>query len=214
MRSGAGESASIEKNDLIGICVDFFEAGGETVGNTLAWFILYMALNPDVQEKCHQELIKVIGMESPEIEDRSQVPYTDATLMEVQRLACVAPASIPHIASERIEIEGYEIKKGNIVFFNIHAVHMDPDYWGDPEVFRPERFLNSNHRDRLIPFGIGKRVCMGESLSRAEYFVFAAMILQQLKITCSRNYPKPDPSDDVAGLTRVPKPFHVNIVAR
>ena len=52
---------SYDKQDLIGICIDFFEAGGETVGNTLSWFMLYMALYPEVQEKCFQEITNLLG---------------------------------------------------------------------------------------------------------------------------------------------------------
>ena len=52
---------SFNQNDLVGICMDFFEAGGETVGSTLAWVLLYLSLYPDVQEKCYREIIQEIG---------------------------------------------------------------------------------------------------------------------------------------------------------
>lgn len=49
--------------DLVGICMDFFEAGGETVGSTLAWVLMYMALYPEVQERCYKEIIQAIGQQ-------------------------------------------------------------------------------------------------------------------------------------------------------
>ena len=55
------QSATIDKDDLIGIFLDFFGAGGETVGTTLSWFILFMMLYPDVQEKCFKEIQSGIG---------------------------------------------------------------------------------------------------------------------------------------------------------
>ena len=51
----------IERDDLIGICLDFFEAGGDTVGSTLSWVFLYMALYPEEQEKCYNEIVKQLG---------------------------------------------------------------------------------------------------------------------------------------------------------
>jgi cytochrome P450 len=54
-------NADLTNNDLIGICMDFFEAGGETVGSTLSWVMMYLARYPDVQEKCYLELQSVVG---------------------------------------------------------------------------------------------------------------------------------------------------------
>ena len=53
--------AIIDRDDLIGICSDFFEAGGETVGSTLSWLFLFMALHQDAQEKCYLELREKLG---------------------------------------------------------------------------------------------------------------------------------------------------------
>ena len=47
--------------DLIGLCIDLFEAGGETVGSTLSWVLMYLALYRDVQEKCFQEIHSILG---------------------------------------------------------------------------------------------------------------------------------------------------------
>ena len=55
---------AFNEQDLVGLCMDFFEAGGETVGSTLTWVLMYLALYPEVQEKCFQELMQAIGKNS------------------------------------------------------------------------------------------------------------------------------------------------------
>jgi len=206
--------AIIDRDDLIGICSDFFEAGGETVGSTLSWLFLFMALHQDAQEKCYLELREKLGDRIPKLEDKTTVPFCEATVMEVQRLSCVAPGPIPHIANEDGELAGYRIPKGTLLAYNIHKFHTDPDYWGDPESFRPERFLDGGKREQFVPFGMGKRICMGESLARNELFIFSTLILQNFKIGLAVGHERPDPEKWVSGITRVPLPFHVNISLR
>ena len=66
------DPTAIERDDLVGICLDFFEAGGDTVGSTLSWVFMYMALHPDEQERCHDELVKQLG-EDMHIQFKSQL---------------------------------------------------------------------------------------------------------------------------------------------
>ena len=106
----------LSEQDLVGICFDFFEAGGETTGSTLSWFLMYFALYPDIQEKCYQEVMSVLGDRLPTAEDRKQLPYLDATIKEFQRVSNVVPAGLDHYFRETCNIEGYTIPKGTSVF--------------------------------------------------------------------------------------------------
>ena len=96
---------------------------------------------------------------------------------------------------------------------------MDPEYWGDPETFRPERFLDSKtgtviRKEQFVPFGFGKRVCMGESLAKGELFLFTAILIKNVVVLKPEHHPVPDTRNDIAGLTRSPKPFHIKIQRR
>eukprot|EP00095_Tigriopus_kingsejongensis_P005456 maker-scaffold224_size251237-snap-gene-1.46 protein:Tk05456 transcript:maker-scaffold224_size251237-snap-gene-1.46-mRNA-1 annotation:"cytochrome p450 monooxygenase" len=207
------------KEDLVGLCMDFFEAGGETVGSTLSWTLLYLANHPDIQEQCREEVKARLGVRVPTLEDRGHgLTFVEATIMEVQRCSSVAPGGLEHKALEDTIIEGYHVKKGTLLYYNIHSFFNDKSYWGDPENFRPERFLDESGSglkkyERFIPFGFGKRVCMGESLAKAELFIFTIMILQHLRIKLSPNHSKPDPNAYEAGITRSPAPFYVQLEA-
>ena len=63
---------------------------------------------------------------------------------------------------------------------------MDKKFWGDPENFRPSRFLSKDgkfeKKEQFIPFGFGKRVCMGENMAKAELFLFVTGILQRMTV--------------------------------
>ena len=88
------------------------------------------------------------------------LPYTDACIMEIQRLGSIAPMAVPHRALQDIKIDKYRIPKDTFVFSVLYHIMRDPDYWHDPEIFKPERFLNESgeviKEERFIPFGVGK----------------------------------------------------------
>ena len=151
---------------------------------------------------------------TPSLADRALLPYCDATIMEVQRLSCVGPASLPHGAKEDGYLDGYKISKGCMLFYNILAIHLDPEYWEEPEAFNPDRFLDGKNRERFVPYGMGKRICMGETLARSELFIFSTMILQNFRIGLPVSHGRPDPEEAMWGLTRTPKPFHVSLSVR
>lgn len=93
-------------------------------------------------------------------ENTLRLPYTYATLMEVHRHQSVAPLSVPRVTSRNTKLRGYEIPKGTNIWVNEWAIHNDHRFWGDPEAFRPSRFLEGNRvlrekTQHLILFGYG-----------------------------------------------------------
>ncbi len=120
-----------------------------------------MIAYPDIQRKIQDEIDSVVGRNRlPNISDREHLPYTEATMMEIQRIGSVAPLAVPHYASEDTALLGYNIPKGTIVLGNIWAVHYDPKKWKDPESFCPDRFLNNgvliDQPEQYLPFSVGK----------------------------------------------------------
>ena len=81
-------------------------------------------------------------------------------------------------------VNGQVIPAGTLVT-PIMAEIMKGEYWGDGQVFRPERFLDEAGRvikdERLIPFSIGKRQCLGETLAKTELFLFFTALVQQFR---------------------------------
>ena len=89
-----GENQHFDQEALEITCLDLFKAGAETSSTTILWVILYLVKYQDVQENCYQEILRVTGEERPSL--GHALPYCQAVIQEVQRLACVAPQTIPH----------------------------------------------------------------------------------------------------------------------
>jgi len=175
------------KKHLIGVLSDLFIAGSDTTSNTLQWGLLYMAQYPEIQQNVQREIDEVIGKEKdPTMLDQKQMPYTEATLMEISRIATIVPLSLPHSTSKSTTLLGYHIPKGTTIFPNLWAVHHDPDIFPDPEAFQPERFLVDEKQlkrmNEFLPFSTGRRQCLGESLARMELFLYFTCILQQFSV--------------------------------
>ena len=178
---------------------------------------MFMALHPEVQTECQKELDDVLGDKPPTIDDMSSLNYIMATLLEIQRCSAVAPSSLPHRLVQDMEIDQYKFKKGTIFFSNLERFLNDPVQFPEPRIFNPERFLNADRKlqrnDYLVPFGIGKRVCMGESLAKNELFIFFVRLIQRINIDVTKGK-QPSPDEFIAGITRIPKPYNVSISAR
>ncbi|XP_006096650.1 cytochrome P450 2U1 [Myotis lucifugus] len=211
-------NSSFNEDYLLYIISDLFVAGTDTTSNSLLWCLLYMSLNPDIQEKVHEEIERVIGADRvPSFTDKAQMPYTEATIMEVQRLTMVVPLSIPHMTSEKTVLQGYTIPKGTVIVPNLWAVHRDPAIWEKPNDFNPNRFLDDQgqliKRETFIPFGIGKRVCMGEQLAKMELFLTFVSLMQSFTFALPKDSQKPLLTGKY-GLTLAPHPFNIIISKR
>ncbi|XP_033105470.1 cytochrome P450 2C23-like [Anneissia japonica] len=195
-----------------------FIAGAETTFSTLMWFLLYVASYQDVQAKLHEEIDRVLEGSKPTMADRTRLPYFEATTYEVQRLGNIAGTSLPHANAEEFVLKGHKIPKGTIINLNLKRIHTDPKYWHDPMTFNPARFLDEDGQkvkklNVFMPFGIGRRACLGESLAKMEMFLFMTNFFQKFKVTIPEGHPQPD-FDPVVGLTMSPKQFKVCAIPR
>ncbi|CAG7725436.1 unnamed protein product [Allacma fusca] len=170
---------------------DIFVAGTETTAATLNWIFFLLAAHPEVQKKVFNEINTVLGSGDdktlPTISDRLRLPMVEAAIMESMRLGTIAPIGLAHRTMEDIHFRGHFIPKDTLIHSNIISVHFDVKLWGDPYVFRPERFLTAdtskiqNFR-YFLPFSHGKRKCLGESLAKDELFLFTTCMLQEFRI--------------------------------
>lgn len=118
--------------------------------------------------------------------------------------------SVQHRTMEDVKFRGFLIPKDTLIIPNLYGVLHDVKVWGDPETFRPERFLSEDEskvirREEFVPFSIGKRVCLGESLARDELFLFTTSLFQRFDVKPDPNSPRPK-VEYYTGPIFVPKP--------
>jgi len=204
-------------NNLAANLMDLFLAGSETTSTTLTWAILYMVRNQDAQEKVQKELDTVLGRyKIPSLADKPSLPYTDAVLMEIQRCANIVPDGVAHYTRKDVTLNGVIIPKDTFIQ-PLNVEILKGDYWLSGKTFKPERFLDEEGKakkdDHLVPFSIGKRQCLGETLAKSELFIFFGGILQYFKI--EEEIPGILPSEDyIVGATTLPQPFKIRLVKR
>ncbi|XP_056269905.1 cytochrome P450 2J2-like [Pseudoliparis swirei] len=208
---------SFDEENLV-VCVwDLFLAGSETTSTTLRWAFLYMVKHPEIQAKVQKEIDEVIGTSrQPSMEDRANLPYTDAVIHEIQRMANIIPLSLPHATNREIRLGGYTIPKGVTVIPNLNSVLFDKNEWETPNTFNPGHFLNQEgkfvKRAAFIPFSAGKRVCLGENLARMELFLFFTSLMQHFTFSMPAGV-KPV-MDFRFGVTLAPLPYEVCLTSR
>jgi cytochrome P450 len=175
-----------------------FLAGHETTAQMLGWTWYALSQNPAVESRLHEELHGVLGGRPPGATDFPRLPYLQAVMSEVLRL--YPPAYV--LARETVEpceIGGYQLHPGSTVVLSQWITHRDPRYYDDPEVFRPERWLDGLV-DRLppgayFPFGDGPRRCIGQGFALLEAAIVTATIAQKFSFRM------------VPGHTVVPEPL-------
>lgn len=162
---------------------EIFFTGTETTSTTTEWIIAELLKNPEAMRKVKEELNEVVG-ENRKVEesDIEKLPYLQAVIKETLRLHPAAPLLLPRNTIQNTNFMGYHIPKDTQVFVNVWAIGRDPDTWEDPFTFKPERFLGSSidykgQNFELIPFGSGRRICVGISLAqRLVSFGLASLI--------------------------------------
>ncbi|TKR95954.1 hypothetical protein L596_010043 [Steinernema carpocapsae] len=209
-REATGLGSFIDLQLLIAI-YDLFAAGTETTITMLCYGIHYLLNYPQVQDKVHEEIDRVIGREHEvAMADQTRLPYVSATIQEIQRLGNILPLNLQHVVLEDVDIQNYHIPKGTIVVPQFQAVHESADEFDSPMAFRPERFLTPEggffKDDRVTPFSIGKRACAGEGIARMELFMFFTTLLQHFSFEPEIEG-EPPKLEYTQGLIRGTRPF-------
>ncbi|KAF5206502.1 Cytochrome p450 [Thalictrum thalictroides] len=152
---------------------DMMLAGTKTSSTTLEWAFAELMQKPHLMKKAQDELDQVVGLDNILEESHlPKLPYINAIVKETLRLHPAAPLLVPRRPSESCVIGGFLVPKGTKILINAWAIQRDPEYWDNPLEFRPERYMDSTNdcdyrgtNFSFIPFGSGRRVCVGVPLA-------------------------------------------------
>ncbi len=190
---GAGMTDSQVRDELLTI----FLAGYETVANALTWTWYLLSENPEAADRMYAEVDEILSPQrasspgTPEgdrtatLADLPNLHYTEMVFAESMRLFPPAWA-MGRKSTAPVELGPYRIPPGASFFFSQYILQRSPEYWDDPEVFRPERHTPENkaarHRFVYFPFGAGGRQCIGESFAWMEGILSLATIAQRWRL--------------------------------
>lgn len=207
-------------DQLFFIFGDLFSAGSETTATALRWAVLYLLNYPEIQKKLQNDIDNIVPKNRlPNLNDKVKLPYVEAFTMEVLRFANIVPLAVPHAVTKEKDVmfNGYRLPKGTIVWFNLDSVLFDADIFQNPSVFNPGRFLDSDNNvirpKELIPFGIGRRLCLGEAVAKMELFLFITTMIQKFEFKPSIGSSAPT-MKGILGVTYGPQEYEVRAIPR
>ncbi|KAJ0968500.1 hypothetical protein J5N97_025417 [Dioscorea zingiberensis] len=172
-------------DNIKGLFTNIILAGTDTTSTTIEWAMAEMIDKPETIRKAKEELDSVVGKD--EIVDESHLPklhYLEALVKETLRLHPATPLLLARYPTATCNIAGYTIPKGTKVFINVWSIHRDPAVWENPLEFKPERFLTEmskcdyyGNNFNFIPFGSGRRICVGIPLvEKMSLYILATML--------------------------------------
>ncbi|XP_004692468.1 PREDICTED: 25-hydroxyvitamin D-1 alpha hydroxylase, mitochondrial [Condylura cristata] len=160
-------------------------AGVDTVSSTLSWALYELSRHPEVQAALHAEIAAALGPGShPPPTALSQLPLLKAVVKEVLRLYPVVPGN-SRVLGRDVRVGDYTIPKNTLVTLCHYAMSRDPAQFPEPDSFRPARWLGEGpapHPFASLPFGFGKRSCMGRRLAELELHMALAQILVHFEV--------------------------------
>ena len=167
-------------------------AGHETTASGLNWAWYLLAKHPQVDARMHAEIEATPELTAPGLGAMEALQYTQNVINEALRL--YPPGWL--LSRRSIEPDvlcGYEIPAGTDVLLSPYLLHRHPQYWKDPEAFRPERFDAEHESERprfaYIPFAAGPRHCIGESLALYEMLMHLYKVARHYRLTLASDEP-------------------------
>lgn len=166
------DGSPMSRQELRDELMTLLVAGHETTASTLAWAFERLTREPRVLSRLHDEI--AAG-------DRDE--YLTATIQETLRRRPVLPNVAPRLAMRPLEVGGFAYPEGVCLVPNAYLIHHDPAIYPDPYAFRPERFLDEPPGTYTwIPFGGGRRRCLGASFAMLEMKVVLRNVIGVCRI--------------------------------
>ena len=224
------EDESVREEELADIIRVALTAAIDTTSSLLSWNMLHLALNPDVQDKLHAELLestRKYGGLNEEALRKANVPYLHAVLRETHRLTPAAPLTVfKENSLSDLEIHGSTIPKDSLLTLDGHSVGLDESIVENPQEFRPERWFPEevearkgtpaeilDHPYYRDAFSQGSRKCPGSRVANNEVLLLISQFVLDWNISPPEGYGKEDVTYCMHGMVHPDLP-NLNFEAR
>jgi cytochrome P450 len=159
----------------------FVIAGYHTTIVAVTWTMYLLTQHLDVQEKCFEIVDKVDIEKLDTIQELEDLQYITNVLKEGMRLYSSAFGA--RLVEKNVKVGPYMLQKGSTVLYPFSFIHADPRLWKNPKEFDPDRHAKEINRLAFIPFGVGPRVCPGETVAWTEMRLLLVCLLKRFKFT-------------------------------
>uniref|UniRef100_H0VG30 Cytochrome P450 family 24 subfamily A member 1 n=1 Tax=Cavia porcellus TaxID=10141 RepID=H0VG30_CAVPO len=182
----------LSKKELYAAITEIQLGAIETTANSLMWILYNLSRNPQVQQKLLEEIQSVLPEnQMPQAEDLKKMPYLKACLKESMRLTPSVPFTTRTLDKATVLGE-YALPKGTVLMLNTYVLGSDEDNFEDSGQFRPERWLQTKKKINPfahLPFGIGKRMCIGRRLAELQLHLAVCWVVRRYNIVATDNQP-------------------------
>ncbi|GFQ91381.1 cytochrome P450 3A8 [Trichonephila clavata] len=193
------QKKGLSYDELVSQCVTFFIAGFDATTSLLSHLVYRLAMNQQYQENVYNEMNEALANDDGTVSYNvlKDMKYLDAGINECLRLC---PAMVRSerrtaydcvIENEENGKESIQVKKGTIISIPVYGIHHDPEWYPEPEEFRPERFYDEKPPPMAhLPFGEGQRICVGMRFVHMQVKLCLAKILMKFQILPAPTTPK------------------------
>jgi cytochrome P450 len=188
---------SMDDRQLRDEVMTMFLAGHETTANALTWTLYLLSRFPSVARALHEEACEVLGDRAATVEDLPRLELAKRVLQESMRL--YPPVwVVGRSPIEDVQIGGFDVPKGSLIFVSQWVTHRHPEFWDDPEGFDPDRWLperaKAQHRYQYFPFAAGPRMCIGSGFAMMEGQLVLATLARRYRVDLVPGHPiEPEP---------------------
>ncbi|KAH7671813.1 Cytochrome P450 E-class group I protein [Dioscorea alata] len=213
------------EDEIVSLCSEFITASTETTATSLQWIMANLVIHQEIQAKLFDEIQGVVGSEAEEVkeEELQRMPYLKAVVLEGLRRHPPGHFLLPHIVTKDVLLNGYLIPKGSEVNFTVADIGTADDIWDKPMEFIPERFMEGGEGEgldltgkcetKMMPFGIGRRICPGSGLGLLHLEYFVANLIKKFEWK-NVDGEKINLSEKMEFTMAMEKPLHARISTR
>ncbi|KAK6933515.1 Cytochrome P450 [Dillenia turbinata] len=175
--------------EIVTLCSEFINGGTDTTGTAIEWAIARLIENPEIQQRLFEEIKNTVGERKVDDKDLDKMPYLNAVTKELLRKHPPTYFSLTHAVMEPAKLGGYDIPTDANLDIYLPPISEDPKVWSQPEKFDPDRFMSGREDAditgvsgvKMIPFGVGRRICPGLSMATIHVNLMLARMVQEFE---------------------------------